>query len=170
MKRKGSNQYKDKIGLSHATKRSVFILSFIMAFGVIFIMSVERQVEQMRANIISPLAISPVVAQEQLPVEIETEEQEQIVAYIKEVFGQHADKAFYLLSCENSRLDPEVINVNTDSRQSKDVGIFQINEYWQRTQAKFLANWKINIEIAHQLYKENGNQFNLWTCGKKLGI
>lgn len=170
MRKKGSNQYKDKIGLSYATKRSILFLTLVMVFGVIAFMALDRKITEKRMNIISPLAISPVVAQEQLPLEVETEEQQQIVDYIKEVFGIHADKAFYLLSCENSKLDPTVINVNTDARQSKDVGIFQINEYWQRTQEKFLKNWKINIEIAHQLYKENGNQFNLWTCGKKLNI
>lgn len=103
------------------------------------------------------------------PIKNPSSEQEQIVMYIREVFGADSDKAFKLLSCENKRLNPNAININTDSHRSRDLGVFQINEYWQRTQGKFLLNWKINIEVAHQLYVENGD-FHLWTCGRKFGI
>lgn len=103
-------------------------------------------------------------------------EHEQIVAYIEKIFGKDAPKAFLLLhgngkcSGENGSLNPDAQNYNSDSIHSVDIGVFQINNYWQKVQPKFLYNWKINIEIAHQLYKENGNKFNLWTGGKCQGI
>jgi len=101
----------------------------------------------------------------------ETDQQKEIADYIREVFGKDADLAFQVLSCENSALRPDAVNTAGNSPAgSRDIGIFQINEYWQRTQGKFLFNWKVNIEIAHQLFEENGKSFKLWTCGRKLGI
>jgi hypothetical protein len=98
-------------------------------------------------------------------------EREQIEAYIREVFGEHADKAFQVLKCENGSLNPKAVNTaGNHPAGSRDIGVFQINEYWQKTQGKFLFNWKINVEIAHQLYTENGNSFRLWTCGRNLGL
>jgi hypothetical protein len=98
-------------------------------------------------------------------------EREQIVNYIHEVFGKDADKAFLVLSCENKRLSPNAVNTAGNYPVgSRDIGVFQINEHWQAVQGKFLFNWKINIEIAHQLYVENGNSFKLWTCGRNYGI
>ena len=96
--------------------------------------------------------------------------QQEIISYIIEVFGQDAPKALKLLECENPKLDPNAVNDNEKSGLGKgqDIGIFQISNFWQRTQNKFLHNWKVNIEIAHQLYLENGKSFKLWTCGKQL--
>lgn len=96
--------------------------------------------------------------------------------YIKYIFGEDADKAFLLLKgndeCggENFNLEWDAQNYNDDPQKSVDIGIFQINEYWHKINRKWLFNWKINIEIAHQLYKENGDSFKLWTAGKCLGI
>lgn len=98
-------------------------------------------------------------------------EQEEIREYIKEVFGKDSSKAFKLLSCENSSLNPKAVNtVGNSPAGSRDIGVFQINEYWQKTQGKFLLNPKINIEIAHLLFEENGKSFKMWSCGKKLNI
>jgi len=100
-----------------------------------------------------------------------TPEQEQIISYIKEVFGKDQDKAFKLLSCENKSLNPKAVNDNTTwGGVGRDWGIFQINDTWQAVQPKFLKNWKINIQIAKQLFDENGKKFNLWTCGRNFGI
>ncbi len=102
---------------------------------------------------------------------LEPTEREQIDAYIVEVFGEDSDKAFKVLSCENNAHNPLAVNTagNTPAG-SRDTGVFQINEYWQKTQYKFLLNWKVNVEIAHQLFEENGKSFHLWTCGRKLGV
>lgn len=35
---------------------------------------------------------------------------------------------------------------------------------------QFLTDHLINISIAHRLFVDSGNSFNLWTCGKNLGI
>jgi hypothetical protein len=87
---------------------------------------------------------------------------------IASVFGPDAPKAFQLLACENASLNPTAVRVNTDG--SRDMGLFQENESWQRTQGKFLLNWHINLLIAKQLYDENGHSFRLWSCGKRLGL
>lgn len=91
---------------------------------------------------------------------------------IKAVFGDHADKAFQLLTCENRSLDPRATNYNPGSI---DRGIFQINDKWQgfKHQGKadqFLYDEDININIAWRLYEDSGYNFNLWTCGKNMGI
>lgn len=92
---------------------------------------------------------------------------QEIIDYIAYTFENEATTAMKLLECENRSLNPSAVHVNDDG--SKDIGVFQISEKWQQVQAKFLKNWKVNIEIAHQLFRENGN-FKLWTCGKRLGI
>lgn len=99
-------------------------------------------------------------------------EHQQIVEYITQVFGKDAPKAFRLLECENRSLNPLAVHDNEKWGQGigQDIGVFQINNYWQGVQNKFLKNWKVNIEIAHQLFVENDNSFKLWTCGRKLGI
>lgn len=98
-------------------------------------------------------------------------EKDRITNYIHEVFGEDAPLAFKVLSCENSAMNPQAVNTAGNvPAGSRDIGVFQINEYWQKTQGKFLFNWKINVEIAHQLFEENGKSFRLWTCGRKLNI
>lgn len=99
----------------------------------------------------------------------------QIENYIKSVFGKYSDTAFQLLTdprChENGSLNPSAENDNTKwGGVGRDWGIFQINDTWQKVQPKFLLNWRINVQIAYQLFVENGHRFNLWTCGKVLGI
>lgn len=96
-------------------------------------------------------------------------ENDEIRAYIKEVFGTDSDKAFKLLQCENASLKPDRVNTAGNFPEgSRDIGVFQINEYWQKVPAKFLFNWKINVQIAHQLYTENG--FKQWACAKRMGV
>jgi hypothetical protein len=101
----------------------------------------------------------------------DTAEQRQIAAYVREVFGPDADLAFRLLACENSQLRPLAVNaIGNYPPGARDIGVFQINEYWQETQGKFLFNWKVNILVAKQLFDEQGGSFRLWSCGQKLGI
>lgn len=166
---KGSNQYRNK----HRGTWKFYFLGYVLL--VLLIMNFALYFKSQGAvmvyaetPIISPLAHSPE------PIEPNvlngSEEKRQIVAYIKEVFGNDADTAFKLLSCENASLNPNAVNTAGNSPAgSRDTGVFQINEYWQKTQYKFLLNWKVNVEIAHQIYKDNGS-FDRWTCGRKLGI
>jgi hypothetical protein len=102
-----------------------------------------------------------------------TTEHEKIINYINETFEEDAPVAFKLLTeCgENKALNPNAVNTAGNSPVgSRDIGVFQINEYWQKTQGKFLFNWRINIEAAHQLFEENGKSFKLWTGGRRCGI
>ncbi len=118
-------------------------------------------------------------SEENLPVKIIEkvvyQEPETIDEYIKFVFGEDYDKAMLLLKgkgpgtcAENPKLKWDAQNYNSDG--SVDIGVFQINTYWQQVQAKWLYNWKVNVQIAHQLFEENENSFKLWTCGKVYGI
>jgi len=59
-----------------------------------------------------------------------TSEQDQIIAYIKEVFGKDAGQAIEIARCE-SGIRAEAINHNTEQRQTTDYGLFQINDHWQ---------------------------------------
>lgn len=95
----------------------------------------------------------------------------EIADIIKEVFKEDSDKAFKLLSCENASLNPKAINTaGNKPKGSKDVGVFQINEYWQGVNSKFLLDPEINTRIAYKIFEDNGNSFERWTCGRKLGI
>lgn len=97
------------------------------------------------------------------------DEHQEIQAYIKEVFGKDSDKAFRLLQCENASLRADRVNsAGNYPVGSRDIGVFQINEYWQKVPAKFLFNWRINVQIAHQLYLENG--FKQWACAERMGV
>jgi len=100
-----------------------------------------------------------------------TESYNQISGKIKKIFGPDAPKAFKLLSCENGLLNPDAVNTAGNFPiGSRDIGVFQINEYWQKVNAKFLFNPDINILIANQIYNESGKSFKMWSCGRKLGI
>ena len=147
--------------LSNGAWKSIFtILLFMLTVAY---MGINARLNEMQ-KIISPLAMGPQVQIKEIPVPVDTSEKEAIVDYIKQVFGDDADKALLLLSCENRQLNPTITSATNDH------GIFQINAYWQKIQPKFLKNPKINIEVAKQLYDENGGSFRLWSCGKRLGI
>jgi hypothetical protein len=104
-------------------------------------------------------------------VELRTVEQQEIVAYVREVFGPDTDRALRLLACENAQLNPRAVNaIGNTPAGSRDLGLFQINEYWQQTEARFLLNWKLNVLLAKQLFDESGGSFRLWSCGQRLGI
>jgi len=144
-------------------KRQLFKLS--LTIGVVFFLTNALGVV---ANAPRADASHPYIKVLNHPVT----EHDQIIAYIKEVFGQDADKAFELLNCENHALNPFALNDNEAwGGVGKDYGIFQINNKWQGvTNEAFLYDWKINILIAHNIYTRDGNTFKLWTCGRKLGI
>jgi hypothetical protein len=85
------------------------------------------------------------------------------------VFGTHYAKARRLLACENRALDPYAVHVNQDG--SRDIGVFQINTYWQGvTNEAFLTDYRINIRMAWNIYERSGHTFSRWSCGRTLGI
>jgi hypothetical protein len=90
-------------------------------------------------------------------------------AEVAQVFGAHYGKARRLLACENPALDPLAVNVNHDG--SRDIGVFQINSYWQGVSNEaFLKDYRINIRIAWNIYEHSNHTFALWSCGRKLDI
>lgn len=124
--------------------------------------------------VVSPLAENPEIiihtpTPTTIPTPTETPQQIQIRDYIKQTFKNDSDYAFKILSCENPTLDPEKVNTagNTPAG-SRDIGVFQVNEFWQKIQGKFLFNWKINIEAAYQLFIEDHHSFKQWACDKKI--
>lgn len=159
-------------GLKGSTWISIFlILAILLILETPIYLSAEYQkkIDQTdkSVRVLSATYETPVASESATPTE-----REEIENYIVEVFGRNdAEKAFAVIKCENSSLNPKAVNTAGNFPVgSKDVGVFQINEHWQRTQAKFLFNWKINVEIAHQLFEENGKSFKLWSCGRRLGI
>lgn len=168
----GSNQFKPKrLILSLRPKTWLAIIVVILTTAILVTPGYLTAQYQKKLTAIAQSAtlIKVVYAEEALP-ENQTPTQKEIIGYIREVFGDDAAKAFKLLSCENSSLNPSAVNTAGNTpKGSRDVGVFQINEYWQKVQYKFLLNWKVNIEIAHQIYTDNGS-FDRWTCGRKLGI
>src|ERR1035437_8600897 len=93
-----------------------------------------------------------------------TTEQQQIKAYIKEVFGDQADNAYKVLACENGRLNPKARGMNTNG--TSDVGIFQINSV-HGVPESYLKDWRTNVDIAYQIYKGSG--WGAWSCVTMYG-
>lgn len=95
---------------------------------------------------------------------------------IKDVFGEHYDKAMILLKgagcSENAKLNPTAVNTAGNYPQgSADVGVFQINDHWQGvSNIAFLKDPRINIRMAWNIYSRDGFSFKLWTCGRYHGI
>ncbi len=131
--------------------RDILWLIALMSVGVFFCMLLGGKGN---VKIISPLAFSAFTAYAEEPVLVpQTTEQAKVVAYIREVFGQDADKALLLLTCENGSLNPKAENTAGNFPEgSVDRGIFQINSYWQKVENKaFLFDYKINTQIAYNI-------------------
>lgn len=80
-------------------------------------------------------------------------------------FGRDCKKALEIVRLE-SNFNPWAINKNTDG--SYDIGLWQLNEKWQKVPRAeafepILATYK-----AYEIYKKWGNNFNAWTSSKKL--
>lgn len=178
---RGSNQFQKKNKNLWKKYLSIYLLIVVLACTVGAFKPTPKQVEAQ--TIISPIAnntiVEPASAGVQAPTPTPTVTahravgtvQDQIRDDIKNVFGQYADKAFKLLSCENSSFNPNAKNVNSDQWNSTDWGVFQINDHWQGVSNKaFLQDPAINIRMAYNIFSRDGYSFKLWTCGRKLGI
>jgi len=161
--------------LFHSNKKtfkSVIILSGIILLT--FILGMKFQANSDRIETLTTQLAQAKEAKEKV-VYIEPSD---VDSYIKYIFGPDYSKAMLLLkgkggdSCaENRNLDPNAVNDNTWwGGVGQDIGVFQISSVYQKVQPKFLYDYKVNIRIAYQLFKESGNSFKLWTCGKVYGI
>lgn len=161
----------------NATIRDIVYISFAVTIAVSMVLNmkvphmvapVPVEASMLHENVVTPTP-TPVSTASEINYPPEREE---IASYIKEVFGVHADKAFQVLSCENASLNPEAVNTAGNYPEgSRDIGVFQINEYWQGvSNSHFLFDWKINVLMAYNIFSRDGYSFKLWSCGKKLGI
>ena len=108
-----------------------------------------------------PVTIQPTVEK---PLEATTGAntvvQDDIMNYIKQVFGEDSEDALRIASCE-SKLDPEAKNPNSSA-----TGIFQIihSTWGGNTDEPFseAVNYKKNIEVAKTLFDARGWQ--PWVC------
>lgn len=169
---KGSNQYYKIKRVKRASFKTY--LALVIFIGCLVWAAIPPVLEWVNETKFQP-AYAPTVTKAYAdPINTPTptvDPNQAIKDEINDVFGKDADKAFRLLKCENSSLNPNAINTAGNyPKGSRDMGIFQINEYWEGVNGRFLLNPDINIRIAYQLYMENGRKFSLWTCGRKLGI
>lgn len=143
----------------------LLMIALIIAVAGYFSKQAEAALEVESSNYF----VKKVVATEP---EATTTEQEEIIAYVKQVFGKHSDKAFKVLSCENGSLNPKAVNgAGNFPAGSLDLGLFQINNHWQKIENKaFLFDYKVNTQIAYNIFSRDGYSFKLWTCGRKLGV
>ena len=101
----------------------------------------------------------------------------EVEEYIFEVFGEHYDKAMFLLKgkdgdcAENRTLNPYAVNDNTWwGGIGKDRGIFQINSVFHPLTDEQAFDYKQNIDYAFRMFKNDNYTFVRWTCGKYYGI
>lgn len=154
--RQGTNQYQPKRHYRFWKDVSWLVLIMI----AVSVVGYNAKQNQVIVNAAELIYITPTPF-----IENPTKDQQTISDYIKEVFGKDADRAFKLLECENRSLNPNAVNTagNTPAG-SRDIGVFQINEYWQGVNGKFLFNPKINVQIAYQIFKDSGYSFKMWAC------
>lgn len=188
----GSNQYKRKANISWHGKVGAYVILLVLTLTILHYIAVgvttgTHATKDWAKKTFDLIAYAPTVykvyASEKnagnsavltppTPTPTETDTQYQMISeYIQQVFGVDSPKAFKLLSCENHALNPEAVNTAGNfPAGSRDIGVFQINEYWQKTQAAFLFDYRINVDIAHNIYTRSGNSFDMWSCGKRMGI
>ena len=103
-------------------------------------------------------------------------QKEEIEDYIREVFGEHADKAFLLLKgkgegtcAENRNLNPYAKheNIKNGIVWSTDFGLFQINDVYHPVyKLNLYKDWKANVRYAYRMFVNDGYSFRRWTCGR----
>ena len=164
MKRNKKGQFQFK-PFKTSDFRPLYLLLGTMAIGAYLNYRFAPQIMH-RPIVDMVVAQAPKVAVETI-VEAPKTEKEQIVAYIKQVFGDQSGNAFKILSCENANLNPKAINRNRNG--STDHSIFQVNSiHTKRYGSAFKTDWKANIDVAYKIYKASG--WSAWSCSHKLGI
>lgn len=94
----------------------------------------------------------------------------QVISYITHVFrneDRHTIKKILDVAYAESGLRWNAENTNTNG--TKDYGVFQINSiHTKRFGPEFKTKWTKNIEVAYQIYKEQG--LRPWVASRKLGF
>jgi len=169
--RRGSNQYRTKTHYKY--EQPVMLVILIILLGVLVyaaisgLLNTKPAVTEANASYISPVATASATPTPTVTVEPSGD----VADMIRKTFGIHADKAFALLACENATLNPRAVNTAGNvPAGSRDIGVFQINSYWQGVHEKFLFDPQTNVQLAWQIYRDSGYSFKMWSCGKRLGI
>lgn len=168
--RRGSNQYK----IRRRSKRedAILLALCVISLGIMIYLAIAGLLNYgAEASYVSPVASSSASLIESPSPTLTPEPSGDVADMIRKTFGTHADKAFALLQCENASLNPKAVNTagNTPAG-SRDIGVFQINEFHQGVHSKFLFDPQTNVQIAWQIYRDSGYSFRMWSCGKRLGI
>ena len=99
--------------------------------------------------------LTAIEAHEPAP-EIPLTENEQIFQEIENLFGDEAANAKRVACCENQG-KPVCSYLNPKAEgPTDDWGIFQIHRPSHKVPVKYLTNWQINLNIAKQLFDEQG--------------
>ena len=86
-----------------------------------------------------------------------------VIAYIEEVFGEDAEQAKRIAYLESGyRCDA----IGDRNLNPSSYGVFQIRAFSSRPPISELLDCKRNIEIAHDLFHEQG--WKIWTTFRKL--
>jgi hypothetical protein len=123
-----------------------------------------------RANTLAVVAQEPVVTA--TPVPTIAPVPDDIYGYIFYKFGDDAWKALAVLNCENKSFNPEAKNDNTLwGGVGVDRGYWQINNVFHPYVSGACAkDVECSTDYAYRMYKNDGNSFVRWTCGKQLGL
>ena len=79
---------------------------------------------------------------------------------------QALDYALKIMSCE-SGLNTNALNLEGENSQ----GLMQINLNAHPEYASLnLFDPLINCQVAYRIYEKSGNNFQAWSCAKKLGL
>lgn len=96
-----------------------------------------------------------------------TTERERIEEYIREVFGDDAERGLRMLEeCENRTLGVDRINWNSNG--TWDFGLWQINQVHGYTREQ-LADYKFNTDVAYKIFVNAGYSYSAWTCAETAG-
>lgn len=151
-----------KVKLNNDEKKQ--LKGFIIGVGIALILLLAVFLASLACkepDIISPLGSGiPMAYAAKLDEEYKAKQQDPdpqqlIEDEIRRVFGDKADEAIMVARCE-SKLGLYKCNDGLNSNGSVDCGVFQINSI-HGVSRKWLDNYKINIQIAKQLYDEHGN-------------
>ena len=158
----GSNQYQEKHGLRPATKRTIFYLLGIILCIALVGFNAQLKIKQLeaQAQIISPVAISPVLVQAEYkaPPMASLDGQSKAIEIIRRTWRKDWKVGVAIAKCE-SGLRAEATNDNKNS--TRDFGYFQVNSVHKIDASDPVAN----AAFAKILYDEQG--LNPWNSSKK---
>jgi hypothetical protein len=102
---------------------------------------------------------------------------EDILNYIREIFGSEADHAITIVTtCENMNLDIHAVN-RANSNGTADYGIFQINSVHIGDPDDpnnpgyglgFTTDWRENVRVARAIQLSGG--WSQWSCSDRIGV